>query len=136
MGTLLRWMLTVATAASVLVALWLFFVIARVLPGRDPAHISLWRTVARGLLLYSGLCTGYLAAGPRVVVLRWSVLLLSVAAIAAGVFAMAATIHVANTGGHFEGYLVLMGLIVSGHGVVAILDTTLTPTPPRPSRDL
>ena len=135
-STLLKWMLTLATAATVLVALWLFYVVASVLPSRDPAHISMWQTVAFGLLLYSGLCLSYLAAGPRLDALRWSVLLLSVVAIAAGVFAMDAMIHVANTGGHFEGYLVLMGLIVSGHGVVAILDTTLTAAPPTPSREL
>ena len=123
---LLKLLLAFATTATVLVAMWLFFVIARVLPARDPSHIPMWRMVALGILLYSGLCLTYLVAGPHQPALRWSVLVLSVVAIALGVYAIVQMIHVANTGGHFEGYLVLMGLILSGHGTTAILYTIFT----------
>lgn len=119
-------MLAFATVATVLVALWLFYVIARVLPLRDPAHIPMWRTVAFGFLAYSGLCLTYLVVGPRYTALRWSVLFLSVVAVALGAYGIISMLRVASTGGHFEGYLVLMGLILGGHGVTAIVYTILT----------
>lgn len=135
-STLLKLLLALATAATVLVAFWLLFVIVRVLPARDPAHIPLWRSVAAGFLLYSGLCLTYLVAGPRPAALRWVVLTLSVVAIGLGGYAVASMVSVARAGGHFEGYLVLMGLILSGHGAVAILDTILTTSIARRLRGL
>jgi cation transport ATPase len=122
----LKALFAVATTATVLVACWLFFVIARVLPSRDPAHIPMWRTVAFAFLVYSGLCISYLIVGPRRTVLRYTVLVLSVAAVGLGAYAIVQMIHVANVGGHFEGYLVLMGLILAGHGLTAILYTIIT----------
>jgi hypothetical protein len=122
----LKALLALATSATVLVACWLFFVIARVLPARDPTHIPMWRTVAFAFLAYSGLCLTYLVQGPRHAVLRFTVLLLSVVAVALGANAIVQMIHVANVGGHFEGYLVLMGLILAGHGLTAILYTVIT----------
>ncbi|MFN8177636.1 MAG: permease prefix domain 1-containing protein [bacterium] len=121
----LKALLALATAATVLVAAWLFFVVARVLPARDPAHIPMWRTVAFAFLAYSGLCIAYLIQGPRRTVLRWTVLPLSVAAVGLGAYAVVRMIHVADVGGHFEGYLVLMGLILAGHGLTAILHTVV-----------
>ena len=122
----LKALFALATSATVLVACWLFFVIARVLPSRDPAHIPMWRTVAFAFLAYSGLCLTYMIQGPRRTALRWTVLLLSTAAMGLGVYAIVQMIHVANVGGHFEGYLVLMGLILAGHGLTAILYTVVS----------
>ena len=122
----LRALLGLASAVTILVALWLFWVIARVLPSRDPAHVSMWRTFAIAFLIYSGLCLTYLVAGPRRTVLRWAVLILSVVAVGLGGYAVFRMIQVASAGGHFEGYLVLMGLILTGHGATAIAYTILT----------
>jgi cation transport ATPase len=121
-----RLLLIFMTLATVLVALWLVFVIAVVLPSRDPEHIPLWRSVAVAFFAYSALTWAYLIKGPRVVWLRWTVLLVSLAAIALGIYGIVNMIMVAQAGGHFEGYIILMGLILGGHGLTAILYTVLT----------
>jgi hypothetical protein len=122
----MRTLFAFASSATVLVALWLFWVVARVLPLRDPAHVPTWRTVAIALLAYGGLCLAYLVVGPRRATLRRIVLGLSLVAMALGGTAIVAVIRGADAGGHFEGYLVLMGVILAGHGATAILYTVLT----------
>ena len=121
-----RLLLGFASLATVGVALWLFFVITFVLPSRDPVHIPMWRAVAVCFILYSGLSWTYLLRGPRHAVLRWAVLALSVAAIGCGIYGIVSMIRTADSGGHFEGYIVLMGLILAGHGLCAIVYTLLT----------
>jgi len=111
---------------TIAVALWLFSVIAFVLPSRDPSHLPLWTGVAIGFLLYSGLCLAYLIIGPRQAVLRTMVLALSVAAIAFGVYCVQQMISAAASGRHFEGYLLLMGTIIAFHGIVALVYAAVT----------
>ena len=112
--------------ATVLVGLWLIFVITVVLPSRDPEHIPLWRAVAAGFFAYSGLTWAYLIKGPRIAWLRWTVLLISLVAIALGIYGIVNMVMVARSGGHFEGYIILMGLILGGHGLTALVYTVLT----------
>ena len=121
-----RLLLVGASAATALVALWLLWVIAVVLPARDPAHIPMWRVVAVCFLLYSGLSWAYLLRGPRNVILRWLVLGLSAVAFACGVYGIVQMMRRAAAGGHFEGYIILMGLILCGHGLSALVYTLLT----------
>jgi hypothetical protein len=121
-----RFLLGFASLATVGVALWLFWVTAFVLPARDPGHIPMWRTAAIGFLAYSALSWACLLAGPRNAVLRWLVLTISVAAIGLGFYGMLAMMRRAGAGGHFEGYIVLMGLILAAHGLCAIVYTVLT----------
>ena len=121
-----RVLLIFMSLATAGVGLWLIFVIAVVLPARDPEHISLWRGVAAGFLAYSGLTWAYLIKGPRVAWLRWAVTVASLVAIALGAYGIVNMIGVARSGGHFEGYIILMGLILGGHGLAAILYTVLT----------
>jgi hypothetical protein len=121
-----RLMLVFMSLATVLVGLWLVFVIAVVLPSRDPAHIPLWRAVAAGFFAYSGLTWAYLIKGPRIAWLRWTVLLLSIAAIALGIYGIVNMMMVTQSGGHFEAYIILMGLILAGHGLTALVYTVLT----------
>ena len=109
--------LGLASLATVLVACWLFTVIAFVLPRRDPAHIPMWTGVGIGLLIYSGLCLAYLMFGPRGRALRLVVLILSVVAIGLGGWAVVRMLTA--DGSHFEGYLLLTGLILAGHGIIA-----------------
>jgi hypothetical protein len=125
-ATPFRFLLLLASFATALVGLWLIFVILVVLPSRDPGHIALWRTVAIAFFTYSILSWMYLVKGPRVVWLRVIVLVMSLAAIAAGLYGIINMINVAKSGGHFEGYIILMGLILCGHGLSAILYTVLT----------
>ena len=120
-----RLLLGFASLATVGVALWLFWVIAFVLPARDPVHIPMWRTVAACFLAYSALSWAYLVRGPRNVVLRWLVLTLSAAAIGLGLYGGVAMIRHAAAAGHFEGFIVLMGLVLVGHGLCAIGYTIL-----------
>jgi len=122
----LKLLLGYASLATVCVALWLFSVIAFVLPSRDPSHIPLWRGIALGFLAYCALSWAYIAAGPRNAWLRLLGPLASVAAVGFGIFLIVGAMQQASGGGHFEGYLILMGLIVSGHGLAAIAYMALT----------
>src|SRR5438477_4154396 len=110
----LQVLLTLASVVTALVALWLFTVIITILPERDPARIPLWTGVAIGFLVYAGLCLAYLITGSRP--LRVIVLTLSVIAMALGAYGVA---QVVRRDGHFEGYLMIMGLILACHGIVA-----------------
>ncbi len=114
-------LLMLTSVATMGVAVWLFAVIGSVLPSRDPAHIQMWRGVAIAFLGYGGLSWAYLCAGPRSIVLRGMILVISAAAVGAGLYGVVAMARAADRGGHFEGYVVLMGLILCGHGVTAIL---------------
>ncbi len=125
-ATPFRILLLLASLATALVGAWLVFVILVVLPSRDPGHIALWRTVAVAFFAYSALSWTYLVKGPRVVWLRTIVLVMSVGAIAAGLYGIVNMIGVAKSGGHFEGYIILMGLIIGGHGLSAIMFTVLS----------
>ena len=124
--TPLRLLLVFASIATVGVAIWLFTVIAVVLPAHDPAHIPLWRTVALCFLAYSALSWAYLVLGPRHIVLRWSVLTVSIVAIACGIYGIVDTFRRAAASGDFEGYIVLMGLILCGHGLAAFVYTSIS----------
>lgn len=119
-------LLAFSAIATVLVAVWLFTVVAWILPARDPARIPMWTIVAIGFLAYSVLSLAYLVVGPRSRLLRAVVLLLSVVAIVLGGFGVVDMLRVANAGGHFEGYILLMGIILAGHGLVAIAYTLLS----------
>jgi hypothetical protein len=57
--------------------------------------------------------------------LPWALLLVSAVAIAFGVYAIVSMLTL-PPGGHFEGYLVLMGLLLGGHGVSALVYALLT----------
>lgn len=125
-GLPFKLLLIFASVVTVGVALWLFWVIAFVLPARDPSHIPMWRTVALCFLAYSALSWAYLVVGLRSRALRWTVLTMSLAAIGLGLYGMIAMSLQGVAGGHFEGYIVLMGLILAGHGASAIAYTLLT----------
>jgi hypothetical protein len=120
-----RFLLGFASLATAGVALWLFWVTAFVLPARDPLHVPMWRIAAVCFLAYGALSWAYLLRGPRGAVLRWLVLTLSVAAIGLGLYGIVTILRSAGAGGHFEGYIVLMGLILGGHGVCAVAYTIL-----------
>jgi hypothetical protein len=120
----LKVMLAIASLMTLAVAAWLVSVIALVLPRHDPARIPLWTGVAFGFLVYSSLSIAYLVLGARARALRAIVLVLSLAAIALGAYAVIRMVQAPDR--HFEGYLLLMGLILAGHGLIAFCNTALS----------
>ena len=122
----LKVMLVLASLMTLAVAAWLVSVIAFVLPVRDPGHVPLWTGVAAGFLVYSGLCIAYLLLGARLAWLRAVVLALSLVAIGLGAYAVARMVRESATGAHFEGYLLLMGLILAAHGLIALANTAVS----------
>jgi hypothetical protein len=114
----------VATAG---VALWLFWVTGFVLPARDPTHIPVWRGIAIGLCALCALSWACLATGGRRALLRWPLLAISGTAVAVGLFGCSDMLRRAGDTGDFEGYILLMGLILAGHGVAGILYTLGSP---------
>jgi len=124
-SVMFRLLLILSSLATVCVGLWLIAVIMFILPSRDPEHIALWRWVTVAFFAYSGFTLLYLFRGPRAKWLRKIVLLASVAAIVAGTYGIVNMIQVARSGGHFEGYIILMGLVLCGHGLTAIVYTLL-----------
>jgi hypothetical protein len=125
-GGWLRVLLVLASLATAGVALWLLSVTLLVLPSRDPTHLDFWRRVAGGFLAYSALTWAYAARGRRSRPLWGAMVLFSCAAAAAGLYAFGSMIRTANAGGHFEGYIGLMGAVLCGHGVVG-LTSVLSP---------
>src|SRR5690242_184193 len=112
--------LRVAGAVSLLAALWLFGVIAAVLPARDPERIPLWTIVAVGLALDAAISLAGLGAVRARPLLRAALFTLSVVATAFGGVLLARSLMAASNGGHFEGYLLLLGAIVLGHGLIGV----------------
>lgn len=129
-------LLVLAALATAAVGLWLLWVCEVVLPSRDPGHIPMWRAVAGGFLAYAAL-SGACVAAARRVWLRGLLLAASLAAIALGIYGIVAMVQQASGGGHFEGYIVLMGLILTGHGLCGLLFALMagagTPRPIQPA---
>lgn len=131
-------LLVLESLATAAVGGWLLWVTAMVLPGHDPAHIPMWRAVAACFFAYSGLCWACVATeaagrSSRAAFLRWSVLIASVAAVTLGLYGIIDTLRRAAASGGFEGYLVLMGLILAGHGVTGVIYALLTGRTPSPA---
>lgn len=117
----LRAMLAAGALATALVSAWLLGVVAWVLPARDPAHIPMWLGIALSFGCYATLSIVFVVRGPRPPLLRLAVVVLSLGAIGFGGSAIFRMLTAAGAGGHFEGYLLLMGAILAGHGACALL---------------
>lgn len=94
-------------------ALWLLFVASLILPARDPAHVPLWRGVAAGFLAWAALSAWCIARPPHGA-LRALLCAAALSACALGTFAAVRTL--AGSPAHFEGYLVVMGVLLAAHG--------------------
>ena len=115
----LRGLLACGAFTTALIAAWLVMVLTTVMPVRDPAHIPVWSAIMLGVFVYSGVTLAVVLQGPRPA-LAGLLALLSVGAVAFGAFAVRSMAVAARTGAHFEGYLLLMGIAVGGHGVCAL----------------
>jgi hypothetical protein len=122
----LRALLACAGLATALIALWLFTVIGFVLPRHDPAHVPMWTGFALGFLAYAALTLAFVVRGPRPPLLPALVVALSLAAIGFGGYVVSRMVAAASGAGHFEGYLLVMGLVLAGHGLSALAYATLT----------
>lgn len=112
-------LLAAGAGATALIALWLLFVTTFVLPARDPADVTMWRIIASLFGGYSIVSVRVLEAPGRRL-RRWLAAGLSVAAIAFGGYAAVTTLRAAAGGRDAEGYLLLMGVLIAGHGGVAL----------------
>lgn len=111
------------------VALWLVSVIVFVLPSQDPANLPLWIAITAGFFTFSLISLWHLSRHNKPW-LRFAVVALAIPAVGFGVFQVVSMI--APSGGHFEGYLLLMGLILTGHGLAALAHTFMDRSVPGP----
>jgi len=123
----LQALLACIALATAMIAVWLFFVVAVVLPARDPAHVPLWTAFAVGFLAYAALTLVFVGRGPRPAALAVAVVVLSLGAVTFGVYAAGRMVAaMAGAGGHFEGYLLVMGMVLAAHGLCALAYAGLT----------
>jgi len=118
-GLSLGVLLAGGAGATALIALWLLFVTTFILPTRDPAHVAIWRMIADLFGGYS-IARVLVLHAPRRRLRRWVAAGLSVAAIAFGGYAAVITLRAATGGREAEGYLLLIGVMIAGHGVVGL----------------
>ena len=115
----LKTLLTCCAASTTLISFWLLTVLTTVMPVRDPGHVRLWTAITAGFLVYAALTFAVVVRGPRPALVRM-LAVLSLGALAFGGVAIHAMYVAATTGGHFEGYQLLMGLAIAGHGACAL----------------
>ena len=113
---LVRAALGAATLATAAVAVWLLAVSSTVLPGRDPRHVTQWALTAAGFLGYAALTGAFVLRGARTRWLAPTVALGALAAMAFGAWVVTSTLGAA----HFEGYLLVLGVLLAGHGLCAL----------------
>jgi len=119
--------LALAAAVTAGMALWLVFVVVTVLPSHDPASIPLWRGVAAGFFAWAAGSAWAVASPPRAATPRAALSLGALLACAAGAYAIASALGAAPR--HFEGWLLLMGVLLFAHGVTAALYAHITRPP-------
>jgi hypothetical protein len=120
--------LAAAAIATVLVALWLVFTAVTILPVHDPAHVRMWLGVAAGFLVFALTTAAALREGRVGATARLVNAVLGVVAAGLGI---GTAVRVLSGAGHFEGYLVLMALVLSVHGLLALLHAFLVTGPAR-----
>src|SRR5437667_2471369 len=112
--------LGVALLATFGSGLWLAWVSRTILPLRDPAHASLWSDISINMVAYSSVSALYLWGADHRAVLRWLLFAVSPIAIAAGAYLV---VQAMARPEHFEGYLVLLGLILVTLGTAGAYST-------------
>jgi HAAS len=105
--------------ACAAVAGWLLIVASTVLQRQDPEHVAFWTVVAGAFAAYAVLTAAYPWLRHR---LRWA----TPAAVTVSILAVMAggwlAIPMLLTTGDFEGYIVLMGMVLAGQGVIVLAD--------------
>ena len=129
----LKPILLCGAASLLLTAAWLAYALTMVMPARNSWLIPVWTAIAVGFVVYALLTVALVFRGPRPTLVL-PVVVLSFGAVAFGIFAIRAMYLATTTGGHFEGYQLLMGLLVGGTGVCALAYASLTATAARRAR--
>jgi len=106
-----------------LIAIWLLFVLAMVMPARDPERIPIWTAIAAALSIYAALTLGFAAGKLAKAWLRVVIGGMSVLAVVAGAYGISAMLT-ANSQA-FEGYVLVMGIVLVVHGSSALAYVTL-----------
>jgi hypothetical protein len=118
-------LVSIATAAM---AVWLVWVVLFVLPSRDPGHVQVWAIVAvasGALVVVSLLATR--RGGPMVLAL------LALCSVVAVAFGLLVTVSFLTTvaSGDPEGYLSMIGFVLTVHGTLGLLWTGIAALGPR-----
>jgi hypothetical protein len=127
----LRLLLTGAALATGLIAAWLFLVVSTVLPSRDPQHMGMWTAIGSAFFAYAALTLGCVGRGARPSWLPWALVAASLAALAFGGYTVTRMLLAVDDGTRFEGYLLVMGLVLGVHGACALAYAALVITTPR-----
>ncbi|HEX3428685.1 MAG TPA: hypothetical protein VHS36_07755 [Candidatus Limnocylindrales bacterium] len=114
--------LQLASIATAAMALWLVWVVMTVLPSRDPGHLQLWAVVAGASAVLVGLSLGATRRAGATIHLLLA--LLSIVAIAFGLL-VAVSFLTTTSSGDREGYLILIGAILTIHGILGLAWTAL-----------
>jgi hypothetical protein len=124
-------LLGAAATATLLVAAWLVFTALTILPARDPGHVRTWLCIAAGFAGFALVSVAALAPWRGATGARGTAGVLGVPAAGLGLGTLVRQLKGA-TGGHFEGYLVLMAIVLTAHGLIALANALMPPaTPPR-----
>jgi hypothetical protein len=107
-----------ASCATACAAIWLAFV-TFVLPASGPGVLVVWRSLAAVFMGYSVLSIACVVSGANRPVLRWSMGCLSIAAVVLGALHIGSILLGSGSQRHFEGYVLLIGAILFGHGLIA-----------------
>jgi predicted branched-subunit amino acid permease len=109
----------IAAAATSVTVAWLVGVIIAILPGRDPSSIRLWTLVAIGAALFVALSIAATRDDPPSSAGVVAAFALCAAFVCA--LSIAVVMGQANrVGGHQEGYILAIGLVLSVHGTLAL----------------
>jgi len=125
-STMMRGLLSLAALGSALIGCWLAFVLTTVLPQHHDDQIPFWTLVMLGFFGWSAVTVYYMKRGRRQRRVRWTVSVGSVAAMAAGGYAVWTQVDRAGRGMDFEGYIVLMGAALAAHGLAVAVDLLLS----------
>jgi hypothetical protein len=115
---IVRGALQLASIATAAMAVWLAWVVLVILPSRDPGHVQVWAIVAMAsaaLVPVSILAT----RGGRPIVVGL-LALLSIVALAFGLLVVGSYLTTVASGDS-EGYLIVIGFILTIHGTVGLL---------------
>jgi hypothetical protein len=118
-GAMLGRLVIAASSATTCAGIWLMGV-SFVLPARDPGTVAVWRGLAAAFVAYGVLSAASVVARADGPALRGSVGWLSSAAVVLGALHIGSTVQSLGHAKHFEGYVLLIGVILFTHGVIAL----------------
>jgi hypothetical protein len=107
-----------ASCATTCAGIWLASVTV-LLPVRDASTMMVWRSLAAAFVMYGVLSAACVMDRRDRPVLRRVVGWLSVAALVLGALHVGSTVQSFGSPRHFEGYVLLVGVILFAHGLIA-----------------